>query len=473
MQRHRQLLGRCLHQVEAIQERGTGRGQVDEAELHALRRQRDAGGVEGGGDRRRVDVRAAQRLLAGADHVRLAATQPPALVRRQHRRAAGRVLAPVHQFLGVVLRGADAVQRATGVRHQAAQQLGGQRHRFVDADAALQQAAVAVELGQVGAVPLQLLHRVDQAHVGIGAGAFGPRAVADLAQQQPVDHRHHDDADRNAEHRQRAQDVGAAPAGEVALRVQATFFVQQAAGDHADPGGHLQRLVVDPVLRGGQATGAVALQVGFDLGDALLAQVVQRAHPRGLLRIVADQQRQPVQQRLQLLAVVLVLGQVVDPPGQQMAALGRLGIAQARLDRIDAGDHLVGVRDPLGVGDEPLRTDQHPDPDRDEDQRGDQQTGLVGEAGATSDRHGRLNWTGNQRTLCPCARGYVKVCAGATASRAGGPGGRPRSGCQRRACRWPRTGSCAPCPATGSAGWRSRPRSALRRPGAAPGARGR
>ena len=60
-----------------------------------------------------------------------------------------------------------------------------------------------------------------------------------------------------------------------------------------------------------------------------------------------------------------------------------------------------------------------------------------------------------------------------TASRSAAPCGRPRCGCRRRVCRWPRTGSCAPCPATAPASRRCRRCCGLRRRGAAPGARGR
>lgn len=61
----------------------------------------------------------------------------------------------------------------------------------------------------------------------------------------------------------------------------------------------------------------------------------------------------------------------------------------------------------------------------------------------------------------------------ATASPSGAPVAPPRCGCRRRACRSPRTGSCARCRARARVGRRCRRPRRPRRPGAAPGARGR
>jgi hypothetical protein len=216
--------------------------------------------------------------------------------------------------------------------------------------------------------------------VGLGAGVLGAGAAADLADQAPVDQADHQDAEGNAQQRQGAQQVGAAPAGAVAGDQQFTLAIEQLPCLVADAGRHLQRVPVDAHLGGREAPTPVALQVGLDLPDAAVAQVAQPADPRLLLRVVADQRRQPVQQRAELFAVDLVGGQVVDVAGEQVAALRRFGITQARLEGIDVGDDFVGVGHLVGIGDEALRAQQHAHADRDEHRHRQQQSSLAGPA---------------------------------------------------------------------------------------------
>src|SRR3546814_3212685 len=63
-------------------------------------------------------------------------------------------------------------------------------------------------------------------------------------------------------------------------------------------------------------------------------------------------------------------------------SLRGLGVAQARLQLVQAADDFVAVRDQAGVGDQSLCAVQDADADPDEDQGGDQQV----EAGSFLDR---------------------------------------------------------------------------------------
>src|SRR3546814_10304902 len=79
-------------------------------------------------------------------------------------------------------------------------------------------------------------------------------------------------------------------------------------------------------------------------------------------------------QRRQAFARVVVIGEVVDPAGEEIAALRGLGVAQARLQLVQAADDFVAVRDQAGVGDQSLCAVQDAAADPDEDQGSDQRS---------------------------------------------------------------------------------------------------
>src|SRR3546814_19507862 len=83
----------------------------------------------------------------------------------------------------------------------------------------------------------------------------------------------------------------------------------------------------------------------------LLAQLLRQSRLR---RVVGDQAGHGGRQRRQAFARVVVIGEVVDPAGEEIAALRGLGVAQARLPLVQAADDFVAVRDQAGVGDTSL-----------------------------------------------------------------------------------------------------------------------
>src|SRR3546814_20681067 len=79
---------------------------------------------------------------------------------------------------------------------------------------------------------------------------------------------------------------------------------------------------------------------------------------------------------------VVVIGEVVDPAGEEIAALRGLGVAPARLQLVQAADDFVAVRDQAGVGDQSLCAVKDAAADPGEAQGGDQQA----QAGSFLDR---------------------------------------------------------------------------------------
>src|SRR3546814_15919941 len=70
---------------------------------------------------------------------------------------------------------------------------------------------------------------------------------------------------------------------------------------------------------------------------------------------------------------VVVIGEVVDPAGEEIAALRGLGVAQARLQLVQAADDFVAVRDQAGVGHQYLCAVQDAAAAPDDDQGSDPQ----------------------------------------------------------------------------------------------------
>src|SRR3546814_16963773 len=92
--------------------------------------------------------------------------------------------------------------------------------------------------------------------------------------------------------------------------------------------------------------------------------------------LVGDQAGHGGRQRRQAFARVVVIGEVVDPAGEEIAALRGLGVAQARLQLVQAAAGFVAVRDQAGVGDPSLCAVPDADADPDAEKGGAQQAGT-------------------------------------------------------------------------------------------------
>ncbi|MCW0450726.1 hypothetical protein NB706_003560 [Xanthomonas sacchari] len=309
---------------------------------------------------------------------------------------------------------------------------------------------------------------------------LGLTAAADLAAQQQVQAQGQRTHRGDADHRQPAQQVGVGGGGAGAAGQRRALAAHQAVGVAPDRLRHQTALAgalrvrlahaCRPALEAGHGERAVAyarLDLRLDLLQPLL------------LRGVALQQRgQLLQPRRQRALARPEIGQVFAAVQQQEAAQRGIAVGEVQLQAVDLGNDPVAALHRGRIGEKALAAHQHAATDAQQQQQGQRHAIAVDRGGG----HGVGQWEeGRPRAPCTAPRSQAqgamqvsgRTARRVTASPSAGPAAPPRCGCRPRACRSPRTGSCAPCPTTAPTAWRCRRPRRPRRPDAAPGARGR
>ncbi|MNN19240.1 hypothetical protein D3C81_1324740 [compost metagenome] len=237
-------------------------------------------------------MRAARVTVQVVDHMRLAATDRPAVTGHEERAGFHQRHAPVDDVLCAIVGSAQQVDRTGRFGQQRFQRARGDLQRFLRIGAALQQAGVAAERLQVGAGPLKVFEVDGQLLAGTGSAFFRARTTAQFRQQDAVDRRHHRQAERNAGEGQAQQQVGTATRTRCAFHQQGMLGLDHQPHLFADGAGGAECILVDGRTRRLKPLAVVDAHDVLDLRQTAVDQLIQLARVPGLLGVVGNGARQ-------------------------------------------------------------------------------------------------------------------------------------------------------------------------------------